>query len=135
MSTQEKKTPAASTATDVQLLRKGKEVVTSHSITSAPDSQVTGRLPAGWSEWMAELHRKNRLIVQGICPNCGGTWGDGPKGHEADCPSARPVTRKLKGNGRGRGWRRGRGRERHSSRHSRMTAEDKARVRARGGRR
>lgn len=43
MSTQKKKTPAASTATDVQLLREGELV---HSTTGSPASQVTGHLPA-----------------------------------------------------------------------------------------
>ena len=71
------------------------------------------------TDLFAEVAERNRLIIAGICPLCGGEWGNGPEGHKDDCPSAQPVQTTV-----GKGWRQGRGRERHSTRRQRMTYLD-----------
>lgn len=87
-------------------------------------NQSENQSETDWAALFLEVKRQNRLIAAGICPLCGGEWGNGPQGHADDCPNAHPPARPT---GPGRAWRRGRGRERHGSRRRRMTPAEKER--------
>lgn len=74
-----------------------------------------------WDILFALVAEQNRLINPGICPLCGGEWGNGLEGHKEDCPSAQLAQT----TGTGKCWRRSRGRERFSTRRQRMTYLDR----------
>ena len=73
-----------------------------------------------WTRLFAEAAERNKLIAASICPTCGGAWGEGPEGHNEDCPNRQPT----RTSGPGRGWRRARGRQRHGDRARRLTQQD-----------
>lgn len=83
-------------------------------------STTKGREGQAWT-MPTDPAERNRLILQGICPICGGKWGS-TEGHRSDCPNGKPAKR----NGAGKDWRLGRGRQRRSSRAERQHPLDAA---------
>lgn len=100
----QKETPAAGDATEISSAREG----------LGDEEHSTTKSEAGQAGWVvpADPAERNRLIIQGICPLCGGRWRGGPEGHQDGCPNARPA----KHSGAGRNWRQGRGRQRYATR-------------------